>query len=136
MMNVVVRQLFPVIASIQLTGHSSFLLIKQKTDGSRSPLPWRTNKRTEKEIRQRIEPLMHSNHIGRNNSGIGSIDRDSFPAKTFLKFHCKQQQGYARHLPFFPARRNPENRDGQSRTCRKPYLQYALHASLPEGVSG
>lgn len=71
-------QLLPVAARIKLSADSGHCLIQQEADGSGSPFLRRTDKGAEKEIRQRVKPLVHSDDVGRNNAGIGGIDSDSF----------------------------------------------------------
>lgn len=92
MINVVVRQLFPTIACIKLSADSGHCLIQQEADGSGSPFLRRADKGAEKDIRQRVKPLVHSDDVGRNNAGIGGIDSDSFFTEAFRKFDRKQHQ--------------------------------------------
>lgn len=58
MINVVVRQLFPTIACIKLSADSGHCLIQQEADGSGSPFLRRADKGAEKDIRQRVKPLV------------------------------------------------------------------------------
>ena len=84
-------------------------LIQKQTDSCRSSLLRSTDTRTEQYVGQRIKPHIHTDDIGRNNTGIGSIDGDSsafnlsessrVKATKPTLYCCKQ--GYAKNFLSF-----------------------------------
>ena len=67
-------------------------IIQKQTDSCRGSLLRSTDTRTEQYVGQRIKPHIHTDDIGRNNTGIGSIDSNSFCFQPLRKFTGKKPQ--------------------------------------------
>ena len=67
-------------------------IIQKQTDSCRGSLLRSTDTRTEQYVSQRVKPHIHTDDIGRNNTGIGSIDGDSLCFQPFRKFTGKSHK--------------------------------------------
>ena len=77
---------------IQSTRTFSRILIQQQMNSRCGPFPGSTDERTEKNIRQRVEPHVHRYDIGGNNARVSRINHNTFFFKTGSQIKSKQSQ--------------------------------------------
>lgn len=140
MMEKLVRQRLRPTTDIQCSGTFARFFIQQQADGCSSSLTRRTNERTEKNIRQRIEPHVHGNNICRNNARIGSINDNPPLPDTGSQFQRKESQSQFRitinrdtpEAPFPSA----QEKSGKS-SLPMAYVQETIFTiRLPAPISG
>lgn len=115
---------------IQSTRTFSRILIQQQMNSRCGPFPGSTDERTEKNIRQRVEPHVHRYDIGGNNARVSRINHNTFFFKTGSQTKSKQSQrqfritvhrNTPRSLLSFPEKRNRESRDIRQHRYKIPY---------------
>ena len=66
-----------VVAAVEGTGLRSLVLIKKEMDGGVGTLTGGADYRTEDDVREDVEPLLHPDDIGADDTRVGSIDGDA-----------------------------------------------------------
>ena len=74
MMEVFVREGYDTIAAAEGTCLSGFVLIEKEMDSCVSSLTRRVDKRTEKDVSERVKEHLHANDLCVNDTWISSID--------------------------------------------------------------